>query len=348
MSYSFQESVRQDMRSMLGAQLPWTKLRGRTVLISGAAGFFPSYLVDCLLTLSLEWDLQIRVICLVRDVARGKRRFDFHQNSDQLTFYDSSKNWNFDIEGKIDIIIHAASPASPKIYLEHPFRTVDANCIGTLELLNLARSKNCSCFLYFSSAEVYGTYADNIPLAESYLGQMNHLSPRAAYSQSKKMGETLCFLANSTWGVPTKIIRPFHVFGPGMRLDDGRVFADFTKDILNGEAINIHGSGSDVRAFCYLSDAITAIFHVIFSGDSLPYNIGNPVNTISIEELAKLLVKEFGEKHMTIKKTSTDSRKPTYFVPDVTRLKSLGWTPQVNLVDGFRRTVASYDKNTSN
>ena len=254
------------------------------------------------------------------------------------------------VDRKVDFIIHAASQASPKYYGMDPVGTLSANTIGTINLLKLAKSQSIESFLYFSSSEIYGILDDaKIPTKENNYGYLDPTNVRSSYAESKRMGETICVSYLHQYGIPIKIIRPFHTYGPYMKLDDGRVYADFVSDIVNNRNLEIWSDGSAKRAFCYLSDATIAFFLVLLNGtNGEAFNVGNPRCEVSVLELAQRLIKLFPEKGLQI--LIDESRGNGYLksaikrtCPDISKIGELDWVPKIDIDEGFFRTVVSYE-----
>jgi nucleoside-diphosphate-sugar epimerase len=254
------------------------------------------------------------------------------------------------VEGPVDYIIHAASQASPKYYGQDPVGTLSANVFGTHHLLRLAREKRSRGFLFFSSAEVYGEVNPRqIPCPESVYGSVDPMQVRSCYAESKRLGETLCVAWAHQHGVPARIVRPFHTYGPGMALDDGRVFSDFVADVAAGRDIIMRSDGTAVRAYCYLADAVAGYFTVLLKGQNgQAYNVGNNRAEASVLELAKRLVALYPEKNLKVIQVAEPPR-PGYLAskvsrvsPDTTKIEALGWRPVHSLESGFRRTIHSF------
>ncbi|MBI3891533.1 MAG: NAD-dependent epimerase/dehydratase family protein, partial [Candidatus Wallbacteria bacterium] len=246
-------------------------------MVTGANGFLPAYMVETLLYLNETHAAGIRVLALVRDTARAAARFAAYAGRDDLRFQTQDLGLPLPPALSADVIIHAASQASPKFYDPDPVGTLKPNVIGTANLLDLARDCSAGHFLFFSSGEVYGQPAEPAGLiGETARGYVDPTAVRSCYAESKRMAETMCVAWHHQFGVPVRIVRPFHTYGPGMRLDDGRVFADFVADIVQGRDILLQSDGSALRAFCYLADATVGFFTVLLKGKvAEAYNIGN-------------------------------------------------------------------------
>lgn len=330
----------------------WEVFKGQTVLITGANGMLPAYLAYTLLYLNSTKHYGIKVLALVRNLEKSKEKFKDFLDDPNLEFIVQDVATEIKYTKKVDYIIHAASQASPKYYGVDPVGTINANVFGTINTLKLAKEKNAKSFLYFSSGDVYGIVdIDKFPIKENDYGYIDLLKVRSCYGESKRMGENLCVCWNYQYGVRAKMVRTFHTYGPGMRFDDGRVFADFCKNIVNNEDIVLRSDGSACRPFCYITDAAIAYFKVLLDGENgLAYNVGNPYCEVSILQLANTLVSLYPEKHLKVQKEIIESDMTTFkmrspllrSIPDITKLKLLGWEPVVGIEEGFRRTIESY------
>lgn len=251
----------------------------------------------------------------------------------------------------INFVIHAASQASPKFYSTDPVGTFAANVMGTWQMLETATHARSESFLFFSSGEVYGRVEDpSVPVNEASFGYLDPVNVRSCYAEGKRGGEALCTCWHSQFGVPTKIVRLSHTYGPRMDLNDGRVFADFVADVVGRRDIVIKSDGKARRPFCYLADAIEGIFTVLLSGKvGEAYNLGTDVET-SILELAQLLCRLFPERKCQVIHQERSSDDPYLVSPapgghfDISKMKLLGWAPSTSLEEGFRRTVKSYEE----
>jgi len=328
--------------------IPWDELSGKTVMVTGAAGFLAAYMIETMLFLNETKKLNITVLAVVRNREKFSERFSIHLSRTDLLCIEQDICFPISESRPIDFIIHAASQASPKFYAIDPVGTLSANTMGTAHLLELARNKKTKGFLYFSSAEVYGE-ATHIPTSETDYGYINPLEVRSCYAESKRMGENMCVSWSHQFEVPAKIVRPFHTYGPGMRLDDGRVYADFVNDAVKGRDIVLKSDGLAERSFCYLADATAGFWMVLLCGESSQaYNIGNPEGKISIRDLAGLVAGLVRDEALTVKheqRQASESYQPSNIsitCPDISLAKNLGWKPVTSLKHGFRNTIRSY------
>ncbi len=343
--------VEEDLQWISRQPVPWPALEGRTVLISGAYGFVVAYLVEALLYRNESSARPTRVLAVVRNQAKAERRFAAYAGRPDLKFLIQDVCDPIEVKEPVDYVIHGASWASPVYYGSQPVGSLLPNVLGTYRLLELARQHRSRGFLFFSSAEIYGRPdAAHVPTPESFPGSVNPLDVRSCYAESKRMGETMCVSWAHQHQVPARMARIFHTYGPGMALDDGRVFADFVRDIVERRSIRMMSDGRHRRAFCYLADATVALLTIMLKGEvGQAYNMGNDEGEISILELAELVAGLFPERGLRVERVA-DSHPAGYLrtaidraCPDTTRLRALGWSPHYSVREGFRRTILSYE-----
>ena len=344
--------VEADLKYITDSDVPWEDLEGKNILITGANGMLPSYIVETILFLnSTRFKKKARIFAVVRNFEKAKNRFSNYLNRSDLNFVIQDIREPLTLTDNIDYLIHAASVASPKHYGSDPVGILIPNSIGTFNCLEFARKNATKSFLFFSSGEVYGDVENvNKSINEKLFGKIDPTMVRSCYSESKRMGETMCIAWNKQYGIPTKIVRPFHTYGPHMQLDDGRVFADFVSDIVHKKDLLLKSDGSAKRTFCYLSDATIAFFMVLLKGQSgEAYNVGgNEKFEMSVLGLAQTLVDLFPEYNLKIimNKDHSDlgyiKSEINRLIPDISKIQKLGWTPRISISDGFRRTVRSF------
>jgi nucleoside-diphosphate-sugar epimerase len=343
--------LQDDLASIAGAELPWDKLKNKTILITGGSGFLASYLIKSLLYLDAKLSLGLRIICVGRNKEQLNIRLRAYLDFPNFLFYEhdvsSPLPSNFQ---RSDFVIHSASQASPKYYGADPVGTLLSNSAGTMHFLNYAKISRAEKFMFFSSGEIYGTNdAKDSLVGELDYGYIDPMQVRSCYAESKRMGETMCAAWSKQFDLNTVVVRPFHTYGPGMALDDGRVFADFVSSVVHKKDIILNSNGEALRPFCYIADATQGFLTaLLMGGNSEAYNVGNPNAEISIIELARLIANLFPERMVGVK---FNESKPcdSYLQspisrssPSIAKLKSLGWSPSTGLHDGFKRTILSF------
>ena len=321
------------------------KLEGETVLLVGGAGFLGKYI---LLTLDYLNKHILKTPCkviVIDNFITGIEDNLTQSEHIQVIKHDISEN--LQIDEKVDYIIHAASLASPRFYNKYRLETINVGFLGTRNLLELAKEKNVKCFLFFSSSEVYGNPTpDFIPTPEDYHGNVSCNGPRSCYDEPKRIGETLSVNYGDIYNIPIKIVRPFNIYGPGLRLDDGRVITNFIVSAIEGKEISIYGDGSQTRTFCYVSDATAGWFKALLSSQSERiFNIGHDDYEIPMKQLAEFIIGLAGNKQASIKMVEGggvygNKSDPTRRLPDLKRSREiLGYNPKVNLIQGLQRFI---------
>jgi nucleoside-diphosphate-sugar epimerase len=322
-------------------KIKWKVLKNKTILITGANGFIASYIIYFLIFLNQKYNFKIKIILIGRNKKKLNKKFINKNTKKKFILIEQDVCRNISIKEKIDFIMHLASIASPKIFFKKPIETILPNVIGTNELLKLSIKKKVKSFLFFSSGEIYGNH--NKILKENTINNLNHLTERASYSESKRMGEVLCYSYFKQKKIPVKIIRLFHTYGPCMNLNDGRVMMDFVNNIVNQKNILIKGTGNQKRSFCYISDAVIGIFLLLINGQNgEAYNLGNPKELLSIKKLANLLSKYNNKISVKINpKLNSHKKKAPYqtVVPEIKKISRLGFSPKINVKKGFKKTI---------
>lgn len=323
------------------------KLSGKTLLISGGSGFLGSYINQTINLLNQKVLKKKCKVISIDNYITGSEKKNFLGPIDNKYFEFISQDVRIPmlISHKIDYVIHAAGLASPYYYQKYPLETIESTIVGAKNLLEIARTKNVKGFLFFSSSEIYGDPdSKHVPTPETFAGHVSSVGPRACYDESKRLGETLSLVYYQQFGVPIKIVRPFNVYGPGMKTNDYRVIPTFLYRGLKEEVLPVHDKGQQTRTFCYITDAIVGFLKVLLSGKpGEVYNVGNNKPEITMYELAETIVKLLHNK-ASIKRISYPSSypagEPQRRCPDLTKItKHLGYKPQIGLEAGLERSI---------
>lgn len=322
------------------------RLEGKTLLISGGSGFIGSY-INAVIYLLNKYVLkkQCKVISLDNYITGSKKNFIVDIKDKNFQFIHHDVRVPVKIDKKVDYIIHAAGLASPFYYKKYPLETIESAFLGAKNLLELARVNNVDSFLFFSSSEIYGDPEPiSVPTPETYAGHVSSVGPRACYDESKRLAETLCMTYYDLYKTPIKIIRPFNVYGPGMRHTDYRVIPTFLYTGLKGKNLPVHDKGIQTRTFCYITDAINAIFKVLLLGrNGEVYNIGNDKPEISMYELASIICELIGSGVKPRRKSYPShypAGEPQRRCPDLTKIKTeLGYIPKIALRSGLKKSL---------
>jgi nucleoside-diphosphate-sugar epimerase len=341
--------ITEDALRIASFALPWDKLEGKTVLISGANGYVPAYFVHAFIKQNEMFNSEIKVAALCRSEERAKERFsDYIDRPDfELILQDVCDPVSY--EKPVDFIIHAASPAGMLDRHKNCVDTYTANILGCLNLLELSRKNSCSRFLLVSSVDAYGDIRSLDRFTEDTQGSIDWLNPRSAYAMGKRSAETLCACYHAQYGVPAVIARPYQIFGPGIALDDGRLHIDFISQILKSDKIVLKSDGSARRSFLYITDAVLGMLFVMLNG--LPcqaYNVSDEAGEASVLELAKLMSSVCQGRNIEIefdmsqRSTPAVTQAPAASLGASEKLRELGWVPQYSLKEGAARMMKAY------
>ena len=301
----------------------------KRILITGAAGFLGSHLCDRFIAEDFE------VLAMDNLITGDLKNIEHLFKLPQFNFYEHDVSNFVHVSGKLDYILHFASPASPIDYLKIPIQTLKVGSIGTHHLLGLAKDKNAR-ILVASTSEVYGDPHVH-PQTEDYWGNVNPVGPRGVYDEAKRFQEAITMAYHTYHKVETRIIRIFNTYGPRMRLNDGRVLPAFIGQALRGEDLTIFGDGSQTRSFCYVDDLVEGIYRLLMSDYSSPVNIGNP-DEITIKDFAEEIIKLTGTDQKVVYKPLPKD-DPTQRQPDITiARKLLGWEPKISRSEGLKIT----------
>jgi len=324
------------------------RFAGSTMLLCGGHGFLGRYFLALFAYLNRHvLDRPCRLIALDNHItSRHVASEAWNQDQDGCRFIQHDIIKPVIFEEPLDYVIHAAGIASPYYYRKYPLETLEVATTGTKNLLTLAAEHRVKGFLFFSSSEIYGDPDEaHVPTPESYRGNVSCIGPRACYDESKRIGETLCTIFHELYGVPTKIVRPFNVYGPGMSERDYRVLPNFASRIVRGKPLQIYGSGRQTRTFCYVTDAMVGFVKVLLNGTpSHVYNIGNPSSEVSMLQLANVMSRVLDrelEVNVVEYPDSYPSDEPQRRCPDITKASlQLNYQPAVDLQEGLKRFMA--------
>lgn len=309
------------------------KQEKKRILITGAAGFLGSHLCERFITEDFH------VIGMDNMITGDLRNIEHLFKLPNFEFYHHDVSKFVHVPGKLDYILHFASPASPVDYLRIPIQTLKVGSLGTHNLLGLARSKRAR-ILVASTSEVYGDPLVS-PQSEEYRGNVNPVGPRGVYDEAKRFQEAMTMAYHNVHGLDTRIVRIFNTYGPRMRLNDGRALPTFIAQALRGEDLTVFGDGTQTRSFCYVSDQIEGIFRLLLSDYAHPMNIGNP-DELTINDMAREIITLTGNRSK-IRYVSLPIDDPKQRRPDISKAnRVLNWNPAVNRKEGLLQTINYY------
>lgn len=332
-------SYKEDILQIFEQDLPWGKLSGANILVTGATGLIGGCLVE---TLMMNPKRDYQVYASGRNEERARLRFKAFADVAAFHFvkYDVMQPLACDVN--FDYIIHAASNASPNFFAKSPVEVIKSNIDGVANLMEYGLHHGMKRFLYVSSGEVYGE-GDGRVFTEDYSGYVNCATPRACYPSSKRAAETLCVSYAAEYGADVVIARPCHTYGPHFTEQDNRVYAQFIRNVLCGEDIVMKSTGEQFRSWCYVVDCVSALLHILLKGENCQaYNIADANSNISIRELAETVAKIVG-KDVVIDVPDADEKKGfnvvTKSVFSTKKLEALGWKPVIRIQEGLEHTI---------
>ncbi len=303
------------------------------VLVTGGAGFLGSHLCERLLARGDE------AVAMDNLLTGSLKNIDALRANPRFAFIEHDVTKPIQVPGKVDGILHFASPASPADYLQHPIHTMKVGSLGTMHALGLAKERRAR-FLTASTSEVYGDPLVS-PQTEAYWGHVNPVGPRGVYDEAKRYAEALTMAYHRAHGVDTRIVRIFNTYGPRMRPNDGRAVCTFVSQALRGEDLTVYGEGLQTRSFCYVDDLVDGILRLFDSNEHDPVNIGNP-EEITILQLAREVIELTGSKSRIVHRELPQD-DPKQRRPDITRARTLlGWEPKVRRREGLGKVIAYF------
>ena len=332
-------SYKEDILQVLGQNLPWEKLSGANILVTGATGLIGGCLVEALM---MNPNRDYHVYASGRNEQRARARFKAFADDPTFHFvkYDVMQPLQSDV--RFDYIIHAASNASPNFFAKSPVEVIKSNIEGVAHLLDYGLNHGMKRFMYVSSGEVYGE-GDGRVFTEDYSGYVDCAKPRSCYPSSKRAAETLCVSYAAEYGADVVIARPCHTYGPHFTEQDNRVYAQFIRNVLRGEDIVMKSTGEQFRSWCYVVDCVSALLHILLKGtNGEAYNIADAESNISIRELAETIA-AIGGRKVVIDIPDADEKRGynpvTKSVFSTEKLESLGWRPQNHISGGLSHTI---------
>lgn len=327
-------------------------LRNQTILITGATGLIAKNLVYFFLELNKKENTNIKVLALVRNLDKAKKAFAEYEGDENLVFLNQDVCTPINYEGEIDYIFHAAGSASAHAIKTNPTGIIQANTMGTMNVLELARIKNVKKVIFPSTREIYGKVEGKDLISEEDMGLIDPMDGRNCYPESKRLAEAMFRSYNNQYGVPFNILRIAHTYGPGMELvNDGRVMADFMEAAVNSKDIILNSDGTARRSFCYVSDTIAGILDVMVlapSGEA--YNLANEKEPQMIRDVAQMIIDLYPEKDMHLQFANPSDEVKKGYVSykivqlNTSKIEELGWNPKVRLKDGLKRTVEFFEE----
>ena len=342
------KSIYTNLEDIANAPISWDKLRGKTLLLTGAGGFIGYYMTCGILLRNDLYGDNIKVLALERFGDFAKKKFGKLLDRDDVELIVQDITEPIKAE-RADFVIHAASQASAIEFERDPVGTISANLSGTENALNFAKDSNSEASLIVSSLKVYGTLYTGKPyIEEDDNGYVDFTSYKSCYAIGKRAAETLAASYSKQYGMNIRIVRPSYIFGAS-RLDDDRVWAQFIANIVRGQDILLKSNGATNRSFCYVTDTVTAMLHVLLDGENcVPYNISNEKSNTTIRGFAQAACEVFPERSMKLAFANPEDEvmpepsplDPTPEIMDNKRIRSIGWEPKIDLKEGIRRAVA--------
>jgi len=339
-----------DIDIILNNPIEWEMFRNKTVLVTGATGRLGMYIVEALNKADIDWNLNMTIIALARSREKLQKVFGNSLQLPNIHILVQDITEPICWDGEIHYIFHTAGAASPMDFTNAPVDTLWGHLQGTRNVLELAREKKCRKVMYVSTVETYGEWKSEDGIREEDMGVILHDNARACYPESKRMCETMFASYEAQYGIPYVGVRLCHTFGPGISLSDGRAFAEFIKNVIDGKDIVLQSDGSAARTYTYVADAIGAMLLAFTKGKEHYYNIANLENLITIRDLAKLIAGLDPKGKVTVKYADEQNLKLKYLpftlgIMNVDRIMNLGWQPQVGLEAAFRYTMESFMQN---
>lgn len=342
------QTYKEELQSLLRQNLPWERLSGKTVMISGATGMIGKCIIDILMQYNniCAMDSLIKIIALSRNAENAAQRLHEHWNKDAFQYISCDVNQELPECGHVDYVIHAASNTHPLQYSGDPIGTITSNVIGTKNLLDYAASHQTERFCFLSSVEVYGeNRGDADRFDENYLGYIDCNTLRAGYPESKRVGEALCNAYAQVYQMDFVIPRLSRVYGPTMLMSDSKAIAQFIKKAAAGEDIILKSAGTQLYSYTYALDAAMGVLTVLLKGESgEAYNISDMESEVTLRQICEWLAEDNNVKvvyDIPDAKEQAGYSTATKALLDTEKIEVLGWSPRTHMRDGLRKTVQS-------
>lgn len=339
-----------DLDIILSTHASWKKLRGSTVLVTGASGRLGIYIAHALVEANNRWKLGVEIILLARSQKKLEKAYGPLLQRSDIHILLQDVTTRIDTSYDIDYIFHTAGLASPEDFTHRPIETLWGHVQGTKNVLDLAVEKKTARVLYVSTVEIYGIWDNEEGIRESDMGPISCTNYRACYPEAKRLCETMLACYKHEHSLNYVGVRMSHTLGPGISLEDGRAFAEFLRNVLRGEDIVLQSDGSAVRTYTYTADAVGAMFLALLDGDEEFYNVAAVSNQISIRDLAVLIasMSKTGKTHV---RYAESAKAQLAYLPfklgilDCSRIETLGWKPQADTRQVFQWTLDSFNMN---
>lgn len=333
-----------DIAEVAGTELPWEQLQGCNILVTGATGLLGSCLIDVLMH---RVDGDYHVYAAGRNEARANKLFQKYQTDARFHFLKYNVMCPLQSDHSFQYIIHAASNASPSFFADNPVEVMKANVVGIINLLEYGREHELRRLMYVSTGEVYGE-GDGRVFTEEYSGCVDSMKSRSCYPSSKRAAETLCAAYVAEYGMDIVVARPSHTYGPHFTESDNRVYAQFIRNVLNGEDIVMKSDGAQYRSWCYVVDCVKGLLYVLLKGKTgEAYNVADTYSNISIRQLAEM-VAEIGGSKVVLDLPSDTERKGynpvTKSVFSTEKLELLGWCVKGTMREKMEATIIECEK----
>ncbi|MCS2426222.1 NAD-dependent epimerase/dehydratase family protein [Parabacteroides goldsteinii] len=337
---------KRDLDIILNSSTNWLMYRNKTVLVTGVTGRLGRYIFDVMIDVDLRYNLNMRIIGMARSEEKVLTVFEDELRLPNVDLIYQDINESIMYDSVIDYIFHTAGPAAPVDFKNIPVETLWSHVNGTHNILECARTHETKKVFYVSTVEIYGEWNKEQNILEEDMGILQHLNFRACYPEAKRLCETMFTAYEKEYGIKYCGVRFSHTLGPGILLDDGRAFAEFLDCAFKGKDIHLMSEGSAMRTYTYVADAMNAVFLIMDKGENTFYNVSADENLISIRDLAELIatLSPSGKTKVLFDKSLTDLPYLPFklAIMDTTKVRDLGWKPQVGLKDMFKWTLESF------